>query len=115
MSQKSSTTEHSTQPTPISNQEREDYITANEHELTQLAIQNKMQFGDGALYVELDNETDLSKREIKVMYFTAKLLQTSPQTKEILDVITSNISKECVHFIYNDKDGKSVIIEKQIT
>jgi hypothetical protein len=100
---------------PITNQEREDYITANEHELTQLAIQNRMEFGDGALYVELDNVTDLSKREIKVMYFTSKLLQLSKETKEILDIITSNISKECIHLIYNDENGKSVVIEKRIT
>lgn len=100
---------------PITNAERNGYIKSNEHELVQLAIQNRMSYGNGALYVELDNDTDLNKKEIKVMYFTAKLLSVNPLLKEIYDVVTSQRSKECIYIVYNDEDGKSVIIENQLT
>lgn len=101
--------------TQISNQEREDYISANVHDLTQLAIQNRMSHGAGALYVELDNESDLKNREIKVMYFTAKLLATNKQFEDMYTIITSNKSKECVYLVYNDENGKSLILEKRLT
>lgn len=99
----------------ISNQERAEYITANAHDLTQLAIQNKMSYGAGALYIELDNENDLKNREIKVMFFTAKLLESNAQFKDLHTIVTTSKAKECVHLVYNDENGKSIILEKLLT
>ena len=100
---------------PISDEKREDYITANERELTQLAIHNRFDNGAGALYIELDDEKALKDGNIKVMYFTAAYLATKPQFADILEIITSSRSHECVYLVHNNEKGVSIVREKQLT
>ncbi len=100
--------------TPISEFERLEYITTNEQNLTQLAIQNKQQLGTGALFINLDDPQALKDRNIKVMYLTAGYLATNAQFKDIVDILTSAKAKECVYFLYNDGHGISKLLEKQL-
>ena len=98
----------------LTNAERLEYITTNEYELTQLAIKSRLDYGDGALMIDLDNTASLENNEMNVNYCTNSYMKQCGVPQYITDVITSNIGKECVHFIYIDEDNKSIILEKRI-
>ena len=98
----------------LSNEIRLKYINDNEYNLTQLAIQNKIRLGPGVLFIDLDSISKNENNELKVMYYTTGYMAKYPQLKLLAKLSSDNKSKNAVIFSYNDENGKSCIIEKQL-
>ena len=99
----------------LTDQERIEYISQNEHELTQLAILNRTEHGEGVLFLDLDDTEQVKNGTIKAMYFTVPFLSQAPQFADIVAVATHARAQSSVHFVYNNEAGKSLIIEKALT